>query len=225
MRLFLIRHGQSVTNVSWDDIVESQQMNAHLTDLGHDQSRKLAEWLHGKVPHLEAIYTSSLHRALETAVPLEQIYGCRAIVDHRLREGGYCYTNGEPIEDDCLPMHKRANFHEAPYRPLSFELDGVESYNDLRTRSGQFLAQILEDHRNGTVAVITHGWTLNAILDNVFNIGQYRTVYVNAENTSVTYMEHLDQIGYEPWRVHFIAQTPHLEVFPNGLDVTLNPEA
>ncbi|NIP93232.1 MAG: histidine phosphatase family protein, partial [Akkermansiaceae bacterium] len=56
-----------------------------LTDLGHAQAKDLAEWLHGKVPQVEAIYTSSLNRTRETAVPLEEIYGLSAVVDHRLR--------------------------------------------------------------------------------------------------------------------------------------------
>ena len=217
MRLFLIRHAQSLTNVRWDNIVESRQMNSRLTDLGHAQAKDLADWLHGKVPRVEAIYTSSLHRTRETAVPLEEAFGLTAVVDHRLREGGYSYATGEPIEDDLLPMHKHANFHTAPSRPLSAELDGVESYNDLRTRTGQFLADMIDRHLKQTVIAVTHGWTLNAVIDHVFNVGLYRSAYLNAENTSVTYLEYLQQHDYEPWRVHFIAQTPHLEVFPNGL--------
>ena len=45
MRLFLIRHAQSLTNVRWDNIVESRQMNSRLTDLGHAQAKDLADWL------------------------------------------------------------------------------------------------------------------------------------------------------------------------------------
>jgi len=114
-------------------------------------------------------------------------------------------------------MRKHANFRTAPNRPLSAELDGVESYNDLRTRTGRFLADMIDRHLQQTVIAVTHGWTLNALIDHVFNVGLYRSAYLNAENTSVTYLEYLQQHDYEPWRVHFIAQTPHLEVFPNGL--------
>ena len=99
MRLFLIRHGQSETNVRWDNIVRSRQMNSHLTAEGQEQARRLADWLHARVPRVDAIYSSSLHRAWETAIPLGEIYRQTVLADHRIREGGYNYTNGEPIED------------------------------------------------------------------------------------------------------------------------------
>ena len=217
MRLFLIRHGQSETNVRWDNVFEGRQMNSHLTEVGQEQARTLAEWLHAKVPFVDAIYASSLRRALETAVPLEEAYNTNVVVDHRIREGGYNYNTGEPIEDDLLPINKHANFHQNPYRPLAEVPNGVESYNDLRTRTGQFLTEMVEKHPNQTVVAITHGWTMNAFIDHIFNIGLYRTAYVNVDNTAITYMEYVTGTEFENWRVHFVGQTPHLDVFPGGL--------
>lgn len=224
MRLFLVRHGQSETNARWDNIVDSRQMNAHLTDLGRFQAEKLAEWMRAKVPHVDGLYASSLHRTRETVAPMEKVYGITAQFDHRIREGGYCYSTGAPIEDDLLPIKKNARFHTEPFTPLASTPEGVEAFNDLRTRTGYFLTEMIEKHLDHTVVVITHGWTLNALLDHVFNVGQYRQAYINAENTSITYVEYLQQRNWEPWRVHFIAQTPHMEVFPDGL-VATEPEA
>lgn len=224
MRLFLIRHGQSETNVRWDNITENHQMNAHLTELGRFQAEKLAEWMYTKVPEVDALFASSLHRTRETALPLEKVYGIPAQIDHRIREGGYSYNNGIPIEDDLLPIKKVANFHVNPFRPLAPEPAGVESFHDLRTRTGSFLMDLVQDYLNKTVLVVTHGWTLNALLDHVFNVGQYRQAYINAENTSVTYVEYVTHSHWEPWQVHFIAQTPHMEVFPDGLVIS-EPEA
>ena len=217
MRLFLIRHGQSETNVRWDNIVEGRQLNSHLTEVGQEQARKLADWLHTKVPFVDAIYASSLHRARETAVPLEAVYITKAVPDDRIREGGYNYNTGEPIEDDLLPIQKNANFHTHPYRPLAKAPDGVESYNDLRTRTGQFLTEMIEKHLNQTVLAIIHGWTMNAFIDSIFNIGLYRSAYVNIDNTAITYVEYVTGTEFENWRVHFVGQTPHLDVFPGGL--------
>jgi broad specificity phosphatase PhoE len=217
MRLFLIRHGQSETNVRWDNIVEGRQMNSHLTEVGQEQAGKLAEWLYDKVPLVDAIYASTLHRAQETAVPLEETFMVKKVLDDRIREGGYNYNTGGPIEDDLLPIHKHANFHQYPDRPLAEVPDGVEAYNDLRTRTGQFLSEMIDKHYSQTVIAITHGWTMNAIIDHIFNIGLYRSAYVNVDNTAITYVEYVTGTEFENWRVHFVGQTPHLEVFPGGL--------
>ena len=224
MRLFLVRHGQSETNVRWDNITENRQMNAHLTETGRFQAEKLAKWMKEKVPQADALYASSLNRTRETVQPMEVAYGMSAKIDHRIREGGYSYNTGAPIEDDLLPIKKNANFHTDPYIPMALQPEGVESYNDLRTRTGNFLLELTQNHLNQTVIVVTHGWTLNAFLDHVFNVGMFRNAYINAENTSITYMEYLKPYEREPWRVHFIAQTPHLEVFPDGF-VYMEPEA
>jgi len=217
MRLFLIRHGESETNAHWDQVVESAQLNSHLTALGQEQAQKLADWMVKKVPEVDAIYTSSLVRTIETAAPLVNHYQLQPVVDDRIREGGYSYGSGDPIEDDLLPIHKLVNFHADPFSPFAAEPVGVESYNDLRTRTGNFLAHLVDAHPGQTVIVVTHGWVLNALLDHIFNVGSYRSVYVYAENTSITYLENVHPYRMGPWRVYFVAQTPHLDVFPGGL--------
>lgn len=218
MRLFLIRHGESETNVRWDNIVEGKQMNSHLTPNGHDQAGRLAEWLKSKIPRVDQIYTSSLNRTLETTKHLEDQYGITAVIDHRIREGGYSHATGAPIEDDLLPIRKRVNFHTNPFEPFAEEPENVESFSDLRNRVGNFLADLKENHQDETILVVMHGWTLNAFIDLIFNVALYRSAYVYADNTSVTYVEYFPDDRLGPWRVHFVAQTPHLEVFENGLD-------
>lgn len=217
MRLFLIRHGESETNAHWDQVVESAQLNSHLTERGQDEAQKLAEWMTKKVPAVDAIYTSSLKRTIETAAPLVGHYRIDAVIDDRIREGGYSYRSGEPIEDDLLPIKKLVNFHADPFTPFAAQPPGVESFNDLRTRVGYFLTHLIEKHRKQTVIVVTHGWVLNAFLDHIFNVGTYRSVDIYARNTSITYMEYVHPYRMGPWRLHFVAQTPHLEVFPDGL--------
>ena len=218
MRLFLIRHGESETNINWDNIVENRELNSRLTENGQAQASKLAEWMKAKVPHVDQIYTSSLQRTRETTSHFEARYGITAIVDHRIREGGYSYTTGAPIEDDLLPIQKTANFHENPFVPFAKDPDYVESFNDLRTRVGVFMAELKEKHQDENIIVVLHGWTLNAFIDLIFNVGLYRLAYVYAVNTSLTYVEYRPEDRMGPWRVHFIAQTPHLEVSLYGLD-------
>jgi len=217
MRLFLIRHGESESNAHWDKVVKGSQLNAHLTLKGADEARKMADWMAAKIPQIDALYTSSLHRTIETAEPLAKHYQIKPVVDHRLREGGYNYKSGDPIEDELLPLRKLVNFHKDPFTPFAEQPPGVESFNDLRTRVGNFISDLIENHQDQTVIVVMHGWVLNVFLDHVFNVGSYRSAYIIAENTSITYLEYLPQNRIGPWWVYFVAQTPHLDVLPNGL--------
>ena len=212
MHLFLIRHGESWTNVHWREIEHNYQLNSHLTEDGKLQASKMATWMQSTIPELKAIYTSTLHRTLETAAPLEVAYGLTAIRDHRLREGGYCYASGEPIPDELLPIYKRVDFHQNPFTPFEMEPTGVESFDHLRSRIGHFLTDLKQNHIGDTVAAITHGWTMNAFIDVIFNIPQYRSVLVDIENTAISWFEFDPKREKGPWRLHFLGHTPHLDI-------------
>jgi len=220
MHLFLIRHGESETNVNWQDIRENYEMNARLTARGHQQAKDVAEWMKTKIPHLDALYASTLHRTRETVVYFEDAYQMKAEFDDRIREGGYSYRTGEPIEDNLLPIRKTVDFHRNPYEPFALEPPGVESYSDMRQRVGAFLQELIashaEDERKPVIGVVMHGWTLNVFTDLVFNVPQHRASYVYVENTSITYFEYVHPYRLGPWRVHFLGATPHMEVFKDG---------
>ncbi|MBN2043421.1 MAG: histidine phosphatase family protein [Anaerolineales bacterium] len=210
MHLFLIRHGESWTNVHWREIEHNHQLNSALTEYGLEQAQKLAAWMKSAVPELDGLYTSTLHRARETAAPIEEAYALTAVADHRLREGGYSFSSGEPIPDELLPIHKRVDFHAEPFTPFEAEPPGVESFIDLRNRVSNFLTGLVVNHSSEKVAVITHGWTLNAFMDVIFNVGPYRSVLMDFENTSVSWFEYRLEDVKGPWRMHFLARTPHL---------------
>ena len=79
--LWLIRHGESTGNR--DRLLQGQE-DLPLTDLGHEQARKLAGRL-GRVV-FDALYSSDLARALQTAVTLGEALHLGAELDARLRE-------------------------------------------------------------------------------------------------------------------------------------------
>ena len=218
MRVLIIRHGESESNANRDQIVEGSQMNARLTETGRAQAQKLADWLKEQLPTIDGLSTSSLHRTIETAAPLVEYSQVKMVVDHRLREGGYCYSAGDPIEDELLPIQKVVNFHRDPFTPFAPEPSGVESYNDLRTRVGWFIVDLIEKHVDQTVVVITHGWVINAFLDHVFNVGSYRSADFWAQNTSITFLEYIYPHRMGPWKVHFVANTPHLNTVLDRFD-------
>lgn len=221
MHLFLIRHGESVTNANWREDRENHEMNARLTTRGHQQAKDAAEWMKSKVPHMDALYASTLTRTRETVHYLEEAYQMQAVFDDRIREGGYSYQTGEPIEDHLLPIKKYVDFHRNPYKPFAAEPPGVESYADMRQRVGAFLQDLIATHAQGegkeVVSVVMHGWTLNVFADLIFNVPQHRACYVDVENTSISYFEYVHPYRLGPWRVHFFGSTPHMATFDDLL--------
>lgn len=82
MRLYLVRHGQTASNVG--GYLDTTVPGAPLNDLGLEQARLLVDSLDG-LP-LEAIYASTQQRAQQTAAPLAAHRRLDVVVRSGLRE-------------------------------------------------------------------------------------------------------------------------------------------
>lgn len=82
MRLILVRHGETPSNVNY--LLDTAPPGANLTDLGHQQAHALVRLL-GDEP-VDAIYVSDLVRTQLTAAPLAIARGLTPVVRAGLRE-------------------------------------------------------------------------------------------------------------------------------------------
>jgi broad specificity phosphatase PhoE len=84
MRLILIRHGQTASNV--DGLIDTDEPGPGLTALGFAQAAALPDSLGGE--SIDVLYTSTLVRARQTAAPLAASLRLDARVRDGLREIG-----------------------------------------------------------------------------------------------------------------------------------------
>lgn len=84
MRLYLIRHGQTPSNVQ--RLLDTGEPGPGLTELGRQQAEALPEALAGA--GIEALYASSLVRTQLTARPLADALGLEPAIRPGLREIG-----------------------------------------------------------------------------------------------------------------------------------------
>lgn len=76
MQLLLIRHGQSANNRLEAEAGHSRNRvpDPHLTELGRRQAQRLADHVvAGALPRPDQLFTSLMHRAVETAAPLAHV--------------------------------------------------------------------------------------------------------------------------------------------------------
>jgi probable phosphoglycerate mutase len=218
MRLFIVRHGQSQSNADWEIIQKPVDNNSSLTTLGENQAEKLAEWMKTAITQVDLIYSSSLTRALQTAKSIAEAYDLTIYQDHRLREGGHSYSDGSPIPDDLLPMNKRLDWHSKPFEPLDPSVEGCESYADVKERVAGFLDEIIASHLGKTIVAVTHAWTSNAFYDVILNSCALRQCHIHFGNTAISYFRYNPEWELGPWYAYFLAQTPHVEFIPEGLE-------
>ena len=148
-RLIVWRHGNTDWNAA--DRVQGQS-DVELNDLGRDQAVEAAPLLAALRP--DAIVSSDLRRARDTAQALAALTGLPVKTDHRLRERHYGRWQGLLISE----ILERFPEEFARWRAGEPDPGGeVESLEALGKRMGEALQEAADTHRGGTVVVATHG--------------------------------------------------------------------
>ena len=208
MHLYLIRHGESFVNLEdW----ERGYVDVGLTNLGQAQAAALAAWLPDHLPAVDALYSSTLKRAKETAAPLSQAYDHPPQEDDRLREIGTVFWDHTPWRDDNA-AHEFAGFWGTarPFTPTTVIPNPGESWMHFKIRVGAFIEDIVERHRKQTVVVVCHGGVIDAAFDHIYNVGPWRRCETWTSNTGVTYFEYIEHPGREVWRLYYYNRLDHL---------------
>lgn len=208
MHLYLVRHGQSYVNLEdWAD----GNVDAGLTPLGQRQAAALAAWLPTVLPHIDALYASTMQRARETAAPLAAAYGCTIRWDDRLREVGNNRWDHSAFPPEELPRTYADYWaSERPFATMTPLTPGGETFMHFRTRVGLFIEELVECCRGKTIVAVCHGGVVEAAFDHIFNIGPWRRCEVWHHSTGVTYFEYVEHPRRETWRLHYHNRVDHL---------------
>ena len=132
MHLYLIRHGQSYVNLKdW----QGGNTDEGLTELGQRQVAALAAWLPQGVPHIDALYVSTMRRAQETARPITDIYSVTPHFDERLREIGNNRRDHSAFPSDGLPQQFADYWaSERPFSTIAPAMQNGETFMHFRAR-------------------------------------------------------------------------------------------
>lgn len=159
--LYLVRHGQ--TEYNRKGIVQGRRIDSVLNDTGRRQSEALAERF-ADAP-LDALYTSAMRRARQTARPIAaQHPGLTMHPDEDLEEMSWGRFEGEPPTDavrDALRDIK-ADWRKGH---LERSAHGGESALDVQKRALRAVRRIFTEQRpGGTVLVVAHGRFLRVLI-------------------------------------------------------------
>ncbi len=172
--LYLVRHGRT----AWNHTDRLQGWADHPLDLvGRAQAAAVAGALRD-VP-FEALYTSPLRRARETADLIAEPHGLPVQLDERLRERNVGEWVGLTLDE---ARARAPELFKGDWRQAG--APGGEPQAALAARVAAALADIVAAHPQGTVALVSHGGSLSALLTQVLGIPITRTVSFSFHNTA-----------------------------------------
>ena len=163
-RFLLLRHGQTELSVQRR---YSGRGNPALTDVGRRQAEAAAQFL-AQQGGIDAVITSPLQRAYDTAATAAKALGLDVTVDHDLIEtdfGGWeGLTFGEAAERD--PEQHRRWLRDTSIAPP----DG-ESFDSVAERVRRAQARIINEHNGETVLVVSHVTPIKTLLRMALDAG------------------------------------------------------
>jgi broad specificity phosphatase PhoE len=165
VKIFIIRHGQSVDNVTRT----ISGPDAPLSDLGRGQAKSIGQKLLEIGIEFDVVYSSTFQRAAETArIICNELRIEDIIFDKRLREGDAGILTGRRIGD--LTKEEKA-FFDSLLVNLDERIPGGESNNEQMIRTKEVFLEIVENHpENSTILIVGHGGTLYHILKRTLDI-------------------------------------------------------
>lgn len=149
MTLYLVRHGEAENNVRFilNSLPETKKYS--LTERGRAQVAVTADVLVSV--GAEAIFSSPVKRAKETAEIIAAATGLAIVFDERLREVGMGTFNGKN-QKEFLEKYSEPQMRISPD-----PTDGTESLIDLRGRLKGFLDDLGEKYAGKKVIIVSHG--------------------------------------------------------------------
>jgi len=157
MKLFLLRHGETVFNAQ----NRAQGFSdPELTELGRQQAQALANALASE--DLTAVYASDLKRAVETAQIIAQPHGLAVQTDPGLREIDQGIFEGLSVTE--IRTHHSELVEEWMATPDRFVMPQGESLAQVQERAWASVQRIAAAHPEGQVAAVSHNLTIMAIL-------------------------------------------------------------
>ncbi len=209
VRVCLIRHGETDWNAE-------RRIQGHrdlpLNASGLAQAEALARGLADLT--VEAIYSSDLLRARQTAQPLADSLGVALQTDPLLRERNFGCCEGKTIDEVMAGDALIARGLSA--RQPDFVLPGGESLLQHLARVETCFARLATRHGGQCVVVVSHGGVLDLVYRRARGVPIERARDFPLPNASVNWLT----IRGECWQLESWGETGHLEGIPQVAFVT-----
>lgn len=146
--LLLVRHGETEWNTG--EIFRGRA-DINLNEKGVVQAKLLGEYL--KKSQLEAVYSSPLQRAVQTAERIAKPHSLDIRVEPALIDLDYGEWQGISL-DEAKKIYKNL-YIKWEKTPENVTFPGGESLNDVKNRAVATVSKVLDEHK-GTVVLVSH---------------------------------------------------------------------
>ncbi len=152
--VLLVRHGLTPTT---GKVLPGRAKGLHLADEGRRQAEIAAERI-AELGNVDAVYSSPLERAKETAAPISKALGLKTRIDRGLFECDFGDWTGKELSK----LNKLPEWQTVQRAPSTFRFPNGESFTEMQTRMVSTLDRLRLAHPGGTIVCVSHADTIKA---------------------------------------------------------------
>lgn len=176
--IYLIRHGETPTT---GKVLPGRAPGLHLSERGRGQAEAVA----ARLPRVDAVYSSPLERARETAAPTCERLQKELLLDDSLLEADFGEWTGKSLTD----LSKLPEWRVVQKRPSEFRFPGGESFVEMQQRVVGCLRAIAARHPGEAVACFSHADPIKAALAHFTGRGWGAFQTIPVEPCSISELE------------------------------------
>lgn len=152
--VLLVRHGLTPTT---GKVLPGRAKGLHLADEGRRQAQIAADRI-AELAKVDAVYSSPLERAKETAAPISKALGLKTKIDRGLFECDF----GDWTGKELAKLSKLPEWQTVQRAPSTFRFPNGESFTEMQTRMVSTLDRLRQQHPGGTIVCVSHADTIKA---------------------------------------------------------------
>jgi probable phosphoglycerate mutase len=154
--VLLVRHGTTATT---GKVLPGRAAGLHLSDVGRAQAEAVADRI-AALKRVDAVHSSPLERARETAAPIAAARGLRVTVDRSLLECDF----GEWTGAELRSLAKQPEWATVQRYPSGFRFPGGESFVEMAARAQSAIAALVARYAGGVVVAVSHADPIKAVV-------------------------------------------------------------
>ena len=198
-RLCIVRHGETAWNA--EHRVQGQ-LDVPLNEVGQAQAKAAAKALTRE--KFDAIYSSDLSRARQTAAPTAQLFSMQVVVEKDLRERHYGIF--ERLTYAEVKLRYPEDYARFEARDPDYAFRTGESLKDFSARSISVISRIVNQHKDRNILVFTHGGVLDKLYRYVTGLPLSAPRDFGIPNAGLNRIE----LTPEGWQIRAWADVAHL---------------
>ncbi len=162
-KIYLLRHSQPFRKLLGEynssDVEQVRNEKNVLSVYGEKLAREMSE--RKELQNIDVIYSSHYVRAMCTAKYIAENNNIKLNVDERLGERKFGVNDISELPSD---------FFEEQFRNWDYKLEKGESANEVSKRMNEVLLEIINNNKDKTIAIVSHGTAISAMLKTWCNI-------------------------------------------------------